>query len=316
MAQATHTFWGDFRKFFFRGLAILLPSLVTLALLFWAGSFLWGKVANPINKGVRTVVLAAAPELASEHAMPEWYRVEDAQVAEAMRTVRPRPTSEEAARKQIRADQFRAWWEARWYLQAIGFVVAVVAIYLAGVAVGNLIGRKLYARVEAIAVRVPVIKQVYPSVKQVTDFLLGQGDQRAKLPAGRAVMVQYPREGIWTLGLMTRESPVAVNQRAGTPCVTIFVPTTPTPFTGFTINVPAREVYEVAMSIDELIKFVVSAGVLIPESQVAGAMPAIDSSHIPAGWRPGTRGTIASGAVRGGSAAVGGPDGAAGSGIP
>lgn len=286
MAQkSTHTFWGDFRKFFFRGLAILLPSLVTLALVYWAGSFLWEKVANPINKGVRVAWVRVGPEIVGESGMPAWYHVTDEQVAEALKTVRPRPADEAAARKLIRVEQFRGWWEARWYLQAIGFVVAIVAVYLAGVAVGNLIGRRVYARVEALAVRVPVIKQVYPSVKQVTDFVLGQGDQKAKLPAGRTVLVEYPRKGIWTLGLMTRESPRGVNERAGAPCVTIFVPTTPTPFTGFTINVPASEVYEVAMTIDELIKFVVSAGVLIPESQVVGVVPPMDSSQIPEGWR-------------------------------
>lgn len=289
MGKPTHTFWGDFRKFFFRGLAILLPSLVTLALLYWAGSFLWGKVANPINRGVRVTVLATAPEIFGEGAMPSWYQVTDDQVAEAMRTMRPRPTHESAVVKRIRADQFRGWWEDRWYLQAIGFIVAMVAVYLAGIAVGNLIGRRVYARVEALAVRVPVIKQVYPSVKQVTDFLLGQGDQKAKLPAGRAVMVEYPRKGIWTLGLMTRESPRAVNDRVGAACVAIFVPTTPTPFTGFTINVPATEVYEVAMTIDELIKYVVSGGVLIPDAQVTGVMPVIDSSQVPPGWRAAAR---------------------------
>ena len=286
MAQkSTHTFWGDFRKFFFRGLAILLPSLVTLAIVYWAGSFLWEKVANPINKGVRVALVRVGPEIVGESGMPAWYQVTDEQVAEAMKTIRPRPANEGLARKLIRGEQFRGWWEARWYLQAIGFVVAIVAVYLAGVAVGNLIGRRVYARVEALAVRVPVIKQVYPSVKQVTDFVLGQGDQKAKLPAGRAVLVEYPRKGIWTLGLMTRESPRGVNERAGAACVTIFVPTTPTPFTGFTINVPASEVYEVAMTIDELIKFVVSAGVLIPESQVVGVVPPMDSSQIPEGWR-------------------------------
>lgn len=286
MAQkSTHTFWGDFRKFFFRGLAILLPSLVTLAIVYWAGSFLWEKVANPINKGVRVAFVRVGPEIVGESEMPAWYRVTDEQVAEAMKTIRPRPANEVLARKLIRAEQFRGWWEARWYLQAIGFVVAIVAVYLAGIAVGNLIGRRVYARVEALAVRVPVIKQVYPSVKQVTDFVLGQGDQKAKLPAGRTVLVEYPRKGIWTLGLMTRESPRGVNERAGAACVTIFVPTTPTPFTGFTINVPASEVYEVAMTIDELIKFVVSAGVLIPESQVVGVVPPMDSSQIPEGWR-------------------------------
>jgi uncharacterized membrane protein len=290
MAQATHGFWSDFRKFFFRGLAILLPSMVTLALVYWAGSFLWEKVANPINKGVRSAFLAAAPEIVGESGMPGWYVVTEDQVAEVMRTARPRPANEAIALKVIRREQFRGWWEARWYLQAIGFVVAVVSVYLAGVALGNLIGRRVYARVEALAVRVPIIKQVYPSVKQVTDFVLGQGEQKSKLPAGRTVMVEYPRKGIWTLGLMTRESPRSVNERVGRACVAIFIPTTPTPFTGFTINVPADEVFEVAMTIDELIKFVVSAGVLISDGQVTGVMPEIDSGQVPEGWRAASRG--------------------------
>jgi len=285
MTTQARTFTDDFRKFFFRGLAIVLPSLVTLMLLYWAGSFLWQKVANPINKGVRGLVLVVAPEVIPATSMPSWYEVTPAELAQAMLTYRPKPVNEDAARHIIRMDQLRAWWEARWYLQAIGFIVAIIIIYLAGVVVGNLIGRRIYARIESIAVRVPVIKQIYPSVKQVTDFVLGQGDQKSKLPAGRVVAIEYPRKGIWTLGLMTREAAIAVNLRAGAPCVAVFVPTTPTPFTGFTVHLPATDVFEVPWTIDELIKFVVSAGVLIPESQVTGLTPVIDSGQVPAGWR-------------------------------
>ncbi|MEO1130740.1 MAG: DUF502 domain-containing protein [Planctomycetota bacterium] len=275
MSREGHTFGSDFRVFFLRGLAILLPSIVTLALLAWAYGFLKDKVAEPINAGVRTVVIWGGPRVIGESNMPAWYRISDEEIEQARATIRPRPGPEVDLTPRLRSENFEQVWREHWYLQGIGFVVALVLVYLAGVLVGNYLGRKVYARVEGWLVRFPVIKQVYPNVKQVTDFLLGGNEGKRKLPTGRVVLVEYPRRGIWTVGLMTGETLRSIQEIAGAPCVTIFIPSSPTPFTGYTITVPADEVWELPISMDEAIRFVVSGGVLVPPSQAVEETPRI-----------------------------------------
>ncbi|MEM1423735.1 MAG: DUF502 domain-containing protein, partial [Planctomycetota bacterium] len=269
------SFGDDFRKFFLRGLAILMPSLITLALVFWAYDFLYNNIASPINSGVRQAVIAAGPPILGEEGMAEtfaWYEVTDEERAAELETRRNKDIPVETLTSQVRAESLQEAWTERWYLEAIGFVIAIILVYLAGVLVGNYLGRNLYTRLEGWLVRLPVIKQVYPNVKQVTDFLLpsndGSDDKAAKLPtSGRVVLVEYPRKGIWTVGLLTGDTLRAIEEIAGTQCVTVFIPSSPTPFTGYTITVPGNEVHELPISFDEAIRFVVSGGVLVPADQ-------------------------------------------------
>lgn len=284
MAKPKHkkTFASDFRTFFLRGLAILLPSVVTLALLLWAYTFLRDRVADPINSGVRSAIIAFGPSIVGGEAnMPAWYAVNPEEINEfriSNRELRGAP--EPQIVNIIRKEEFKRVWIKHWYLEGIGFVVAILLIYLAGLFLGNYLGRRIYAQVESWAIRLPVIKQVYPNVKQVTDFLLGGSTGAAQtMPSNRVVVVQYPRKGIWTVGLMTGESLRVIQDIVGEPCVTIFIPSSPTPFTGYTITVPASEVYELSLSLDEAIRFVVSGGVLVPTRQQLGVVPEIPTAE-------------------------------------
>lgn len=268
------TFWDDFKTFFTRGLAILLPSVLTLALLWWAYGFLRDRVAEPINTTVRQVVIWGTPLAISEERLPDWYAVTDLELAER-RAERDRQgfasLTNQTIEKRVRADAFAQWWHERWYMQAIGFVVALVLIYLAGLLVGNLIGRRTVAKVESFISSLPLFKQVYPSIKQVVEFLLG-GEERM-LQSNRVVALEYPRKGVWSIGLMTGETMRSIEAIAGEECVTIFIPSSPTPFTGYTITVPKSSVVELPVSLDEALKFCVSGGVLVPASEVIGREP-------------------------------------------
>jgi len=265
-----HTFMSDFRTFFLKGLAILLPSLVTLALLLWAYNFLRTNIAEPINGAVRQGVLVVTPyffdDMAIE-AQPDWFVVTEAEMVERAggpdRFAGLDQARRDVLRARSRGEAFADYWRERWWLQGIGFVVAIVAVYLAGVLVGNYLGRRVYVRFEGWLVRVPVIKQVYPNVKQIVQFLIG--DEESKMPTtGKVVLVEYPRRGIWTVGLMTGGTLSSIESAAGKPSVTVFIPSSPTPFTGYTINLPADEVRELDITFDEAIRFVVSGGVLVP----------------------------------------------------
>lgn len=291
------TFWGDFKTFFYRGLGILLPSVLTLALLWWAYGFLKERVAEPINSAVRQVFIVGAPSVIGEASMPEWYHVSDAQLADThadRRRIGQPLLTDSTLRARLRADAFRDWWQSRWYMQAMGFIVALIVVYLAGVLVGNLIGRSAFNYVERLLTRLPFLKQVYPSVKQVVEFLLGGGGRA--LPSNRVVIVEYPRKGIWSLGLMTGETMRVIEAVAGVECVTVFIPSSPTPFTGYTLTVPRDSVIELPISLDEALRFVVSGGVLVPPSQTIGREDApLRQVAIPEGLIPVEPGDLAAG---------------------
>lgn len=289
---------GDFRRFFLRGLAILLPTLVTVGILMWAWGFLSKNIAEPINRGVRVTFIWVAPKIVGGPGMPQWYHISTDELDTARKAAAPMKLSDESLLWRLRREGLRDYWKTHYWgsLNLIGFIVAVILVYLAGVLVGNLIGRRVYAKIESLVVRLPIVKQVYPSVKQVTDFLVGSGEGKSKtLSDGRVCLIEYPRKGIWTVGLMTGQTLAAIEHISGKRCVTVFIPSSPTPFTGYTITVPEDEVYALPISMDETIRFVVSGGVLVPDSQKpTHSPPRINESEI--------RGQIADDADLAGSA--------------
>lgn len=258
------TFTSDFRRFFGRGLAILLPSVLTLWILWYAFIFVFHNVAVPINIGLRSAVVWAAPRVLPDRSLPELFRVTDEQVA-AFRAqdIRRKEASPAWVRREIRRARMAEFWQDYWYLQGAGLVVAITLIYLAGLLLGGIIGKQVYERAERLIARVPGFKQVYPHVKQLVNLVMGDKPLAFK----RVVLVEYPRTGIWSMGLVTSSAMRKVAEVSGRPAVTVFIPSTPTPFTGFTINVPEDAVVDLPVSIDEALRFVLTGGVLVPEGQ-------------------------------------------------
>lgn len=277
MAKHERTFTNDFRRFFGRGLAVLLPSILTLWILWQASVFMFNNVAVPINRGIRIAVIQTLPRVLPDSALPAWYLVTDEQVALA-KTSRTeegfRNLPDEEIRAQLRQRSFREFWESHWYLEATGLAAAILLIYLAGVLLGGLIGRKVYSKIELLIARIPGFKQVYPHVKQVVDLILGDRPTAFK----RVILVEYPRKGIWTVGLVTGPSLKTIHDAAKADCLSVFVPSTPTPFTGFTITIPASEAVDLPISVDEAIRFFITGGVLVPDRE---SLPgdALDEAH-------------------------------------
>ncbi len=264
----------NFRRFFFRGLAILLPSVLTIWILIAAYGFVKNRIAEPINRGVRELVLLVSP----------WPAVLEEELLEHERALRGDPAryaqwrNAKLDRDWLGHDARRSalanhWNRYRFPLDLIGLVLAAVGIYLAGAVLGSYLGRQMFKRLEEMVLRVPLIKQVYPSVKQVTDFLVGGGDEESasKAKFSKVVAVQYPRLGIWSLGLLTGDTMRRMQDQMGRPCVTVFVPSSPTPFTGYVITVPAEDTIELPVTIEEALRFVVSGGVVVPPSQQIGS---------------------------------------------
>lgn len=262
-----NTIGGNFRRFFVRGLGIILPTVLTIWLLSAAYGFVQVRIAQPINAGVRELVVTLTPW----PTVLEEDLVEHEQVVmldpERRREYRESGSSREWLRRDARRHALERWWRYNHYaLDLIGLVLAIVAIYAAGLALTSYIGHRLYRRGERIVQRVPLIGRVYPSVKQITDFFVG-GDGAERMKFNRVVALEYPRKGAWSVGMVTGETMRAIVDRAGTECLTVFVPSSPTPFTGYVVVVPKSDTIELPITVEDAVKFAVSGGVLIPPSQ-------------------------------------------------
>lgn len=280
-AYEPRTFRSDFKRFFLRGLVVLLPSILTLWIVVKAYQFLDTTIAEPINHGIRMTMAKGAavwsPLRSAFDPPPE-------EIATVMQAAAPKAITAEEVRASLRMQNIEAWWARNWYMNIIGLAVAIVAVYVVGRVLGGYLGRKVYYRLERMFITVPVLKQVYPYVKEIVDFLFGD-DKKMKF--NRVVAVEYPRKGIWSVGFQTSALAPLVGQDASR-MATVFIPSSPTPFTGYTISLPREEIYELPVTVDQAIRFLVSGGVLMPEQTAGGGSPAgLDKSmHLPATAKP------------------------------
>jgi uncharacterized membrane protein len=261
----------EFRAAFLRGLAVLLPSLLTLWLLVAVYQFVARNVAEPINGIGRTALAWMSAVAGPERGMFEpTTEAVDAKVEEQRSSRSPLTRAEVVS--QLRTGEVQTWWDARWYPRFFGLIVALIGVYLAGRLVAGWLGRRLLRGVESVLGRVPLIRQIYPQIKQIVGFFFsddassGQGAENQKMKFSRVVLVQFPRKGVWAIGLMTGSAMRAIENESGE-ALTVFIPSSPTPFTGWTVTVRRDEVHELPITIDEAIRYLVSGGVLVPPHQ-------------------------------------------------
>lgn len=144
-----------------------------------------------------------------------------------------------------------------------GAVLTLLVVLLTGMIASNFFGARLLRFWEGILNRIPVVKSIYSSVKQVSDTLLGPGGQAFR----KALLVQYPRHGSWTIAFLTGQPGGEVQSGlGGRDFVSVYVPTTPNPTSGFFLMMPREEVIELDMSVDTALKYIISMGVVGPES--------------------------------------------------
>ncbi|NLF53947.1 MAG: DUF502 domain-containing protein [Thauera phenolivorans] len=159
-----------------------------------------------------------------------------------------------------------------------GVVFSVLLVFLTGLVAANVLGQKLVQLWEAILSRIPVVKSIYYSVKQVSDTLFSSSGQAFR----KALLVQYPREGAWTIAFLTgKPGGDAANHLPGD-YVSIYVPTTPNPTSGFFLMMPRADVIELEMSVDEALKYIVSMGVVAPPLRKPAERPALLNEQPPA----------------------------------
>ena len=146
------------------------------------------------------------------------------------------------------------------YIPGIGVVVAFLILLVTGVMTANFLGLRLLRAWESVLIRIPFVKSIYSSVKQVSDTLLSdQGNAFRK-----ALLVEFPHPGSWTIAFQTGSPAAAVAARLDGEHVSVYVPTTPNPTSGYFVIVPRNRVHELDMTVDEALKYIISMGVVAP----------------------------------------------------
>jgi uncharacterized membrane protein len=148
-------------------------------------------------------------------------------------------------------------------IPGLGALLTVLVVLVTGVLASNILGQRLVRFGEKLVGRIPVVKSIYSGVKQVSDTLFAPGGQAFR----RALLVQYPREGSWTIAFLTGQPGGDVANHLHGDYVSVYLPTTPNPTSGFFLMMPRHEVVELDMSVDDALKYVISMGVVPPDFQ-------------------------------------------------
>jgi len=272
---------GNFRRFFLRGLAVVLPATLTLWVLVQAYLWVDGSIAQPINAGVRQLLVESFVHIPVTAEVFGLVPTDDVMNLgrEAAQLRLDDHSQDTSIQQAYYLTMTQTWWDTYPPLRLIGLMIAAIAVYLAGRLVGGWLGRVVYRWLERLITSLPVVRKVYSWIKQVVDFLFrGQDGERA-IKFSRVVAVQYPRKGIWAIGFQTGPVLKTLSEKVGTDAITVFVPSSPTPFTGYTITVSKADTVDLPLTVEEAIGFTISGGVLRPDAEQLPvvSMPQVES---------------------------------------
>ncbi|MDH3309906.1 MAG: DUF502 domain-containing protein [Gammaproteobacteria bacterium] len=149
-------------------------------------------------------------------------------------------------------------------IPGLGLVLTAIVVLATGIIATNLFGKQLFTIGERVLQRIPLVRSIYASVKQVTQSMFSSGKSFRKV-----VLVEYPRKGMWSLAFQTGSGANEVQTKTGQEIVNIFIPTTPNPTSGFFLMVPRDDVIELDMNVDQGLKMLLSVGVVVPEHNKA-----------------------------------------------
>lgn len=148
------------------------------------------------------------------------------------------------------------------HLPGFGVLLALAIVLSIGAFASNFFGRKLVSWWDALLSRIPIVRSIYSSVKQVSDTLFSENGNAFR----KALLVQWPREGVWTIAFQTGMPGGDVANHLTGDYMSVYVPTTPNPTGGYFIMLPKADCIELKMSVDEALTYVISMGVVVPGS--------------------------------------------------
>jgi uncharacterized membrane protein len=305
-------------RFFLKGLAIILPSVLTLVILVWIAGVVNNYLIRPASKAVRYTIaqfidhalLTNSESLVMMRGLPTLrhyegrYRItreykihldqiqanseSDPIAADDLNpsqvyipigdlkwsvpykdfelvamSVRPTemPITVTGLYMEVVAHRY---FQLLLSLSALAVILTIVLLYFIGRLTTARIGGWFIHKFETNFLgRLPLIRNVYSSVKQVTDFVFSE----RSVSYNRVVAIEYPRRGMWSLGFVTSDSLLEITAAAGEPLLSILMPTSPMPMTGFTVSVPRSEILDLNITIDQAFQYCLSCGVLVPPQQ-------------------------------------------------
>lgn len=148
------------------------------------------------------------------------------------------------------------------HVPGLGAILTIAIVFVTGVFARNFFGAQLVELWHEILHRIPVVNSIYSSVKQISDTLFSSSGQAFR----KALLVQWPREGMWTIAFLTGAPTGEVAGNVPADCLSVYVPTTPNPTGGYFVIVPREDVIELEMTVDQALKYVISMGVVPPLS--------------------------------------------------
>ena len=290
------------RRAIWRGVATVMPPLLTVAILLWVWQTVHLYVLNPVTDQAARALAWAVSDIREGDTLSESDGVTAAGANERFDStgrayVRqrdgrfiPRPVYDEVrdsygprARSLTSDEAYRLWVHERYlpeYIVVPAFVVVFTGIlYLLGYFFLLDVVRVSWRVAERAFERMPLLRSVYSSVKKISDLLLG----RQLTTFSRVVAVEYPCTGVWSLGFVTSEGFLDISRATQEPMISVLMATSPVPFTGCVVIVPRRETIDLKLSVDQACHYIMSGGVVVPAHKLAGLggySPAADSAEM------------------------------------
>jgi uncharacterized membrane protein len=174
-----------------------------------------------------------------------------------------------SATQAVLPESARAGIERLRHVPGLGVITLAAGLLLTGVFAANIFGQWWLRQWDRMLGKIPIVKSIYSSVKQVSDTLFSSSGNAFR----EAVLVQYPRQGSWTIAFVTGRPSGEVAAYLGGDYVSVYVPTTPNPTSGFFLMMPRADVHALRMSVDEALKYVISMGVVTPGSPLPPPLP-------------------------------------------
>ncbi len=268
-----------------RGLGVVLPPVLTIVSFVWVGSTVQHYVLDPVTDLAGNVLAQSLADVRQQlhddaklldkvagiyeidgekfrQIDPHQYVPDEVYkaVLKKNRAGRPMPDSgEELYRLYVEIHFLQPY-----VVMPLSILLFIVAMYLLGRFMAAGIGRVFWNLLERGIHRLPLVRNVYSSVKQVTDFMFSESD----IEYTRVVALEYPRKGIWSIGFVTSDGMLDIRAAANEAVVSVIIPSSPMPVTGYTVTVKKSETIDLNITVDQAFQYIISCGVVVPSAQM------------------------------------------------
>jgi uncharacterized membrane protein len=151
------------------------------------------------------------------------------------------------------------------YIPGLGVILSLILLLITGMIATNYFGQRLVAWGEALLSKIPLVRSIYNTVKKVINAIFSTNSEAFR----KVVLIEYPRNGLWSIAFQTGTGNAEIGAQLQDEMISVFIPTTPNPTSGFLMMIPKRDAVELNMSIDEALKFIISLGVMPSEPDPA-----------------------------------------------